>query len=310
MSLVISTAFHCSYIQSRAFVVMGVLATTDVDDDLLYQILVAFKNSLATAVSDNDLTTSIGILRCITKVVPGTPKNGRYLAQMLWLAIGLMQFGDVGLFAEAAALLQTALETLETQGAFGGMTLPAFFFDARAPLEEITLQIDDYMSISFESNFSFSLSSVIFKGLRHSQQKVHDASESLLRTLLRLTTRTCPPVDSMPRSERPISPDALGYFLSLIPTLPTVSTFQTVLREAGAGTAWLDTSARSTDSEDTGSARVPLQSLGIQDNNMAMLVASWVGGMLNSATSNPEREMLFCLLADMAAVWPEIVCQM
>lgn len=310
MSLVISTAFHVSYIQSRAFVVMGVLATSDVDDDLLYQILVAFKNSLAAAISESDLRTPVGMLRCITKVVPGTPKNGRYLAQLLWLAIGVMQCGDVALFTEAAELLQTSLETLESQGAFADMSLPTFFFDARGPLEEVTIQIDDYMGLSFESNFSFSLASIIFKGLRHASQKVQNASASALRTLLRITTRTCPQVESMPRSERAIPAESLGYFLALIPMAPTVPTFQSILRDAGAGHAWLDSSARSTDSEDTGSARVPLPSLGLRDSNGTLLVASFLGGMLNSATSNPEREMLFSLLADVAVMWPEVIAQM
>lgn len=280
------------------------------DDDLLYQILVAFKNSLTTSISESDLHTPVGMLRCITKVVPGTPKNGRYLPQLLWLAIGLMQCGDVGLFTEAAELLQTSLETLDAQGAFADMPLPAFFFEARIPLEEVTLQIDDYIGLSFESNFSFSLASVIFKGLRHPAQKVQDVTTAVLRTLLKITTRTSPPIDSMPRSERAIPPDSVGYFLALLPTTPNVPTFQVVLRDAGAGKAWLDTSARSTDSEDTGSARVPLPSLGLKDAREALLAASFLGTMLNSATANPEREMLFSLLADMAVMWPEVLAQM
>jgi hypothetical protein len=68
---------------------MGVLASSDVDDDLLYQILVAFKNALSGS-ADTDCSTAVEILRCITKVVPATPRNGRYLSQIVWLAIALM----------------------------------------------------------------------------------------------------------------------------------------------------------------------------------------------------------------------------
>lgn len=308
MSLVISTAFHVSYIQPRAFVVMGVLATSDVDDDLLYQILVAFKNALALSV-DAESSTAIGILRCITKVVPATPKNGRYLSQIVWLAIALMEYGHVAFFAEAAALLEAALETLDEQGAFGDQTLSAYLLEQRGPLDDTALQIEDFVGLSFESNFSFALASIIFRGLRHSQTQVQQTTTTLLEILLRLATRTAPPPMSIPRAERTISPEALGYFIALIPTVPTVSSFQLILRDAGAGSAWMDSSSRSTDSEDSGAARIPLQALGIQDNNTALLVATFLGTMLNSATANPEREMLFSLLADMATVYPETISQ-
>lgn len=308
MSLIISTAFHVSYIQPRAFVVMGVLATSDVDDDLLYQILVAFKNALASSV-DTDTSTAVGILRCITKVVPATPRNGRYLSQIVWLAIALMEYGHVAFFAEAAALLEASVATLDEQGAFGDQTLSTYLLESRGPLDDAAIQIDEFVGLSFENSFSFTLASIVFRGLRHSQLQVQQTTTSLLGTLLRLATRTAPPPLSIPRAERTISPEVLGYFLALIPTTPTVSSFQLILREAGAGSAWLDNSSRSTDSEDSGAARIPLQALGIQDSNAALLVATFLGTMLNSATANPEREMLFSLLADMATVYPETISQ-
>jgi len=308
MSLIISTAFHVSYIQPRAFVVMGVLASSDVDDDLLYQILVAFKNTLSGS-ADTDYSTAVEILRCITKVVPATPRNGRYLSQIVWLAIALMEYGHVAFFAEAAALLQASLETLDQQNAFGDQVLSSFFLEARGPLEDTAAQIDEFVGLSFESNFSFTLASIVFRGLRHSQSQVQQTTTELLRTLLRLSARTAPPAYGVPRAERTISPESLGYFLALIPTVPTISTFHAVLQEAGAGSAWLDNSSRSTDSEDTGAARIPLQALGIQENSLALLVATFLGTMLHSATANAEREMLFSLLADMATVYPEIISQ-
>jgi len=308
MSLIISTAFHVSYIQPRAFVVMGVLATSDVDDDLLYQILVAFKNALAAS-ADMDTSTAVGILRCITKVAPATPRNGRYLCHVVWLAIALMEYGHVTFFAEAAALLQASLETLDKQDAFGDQTLSSFLMETRGPLEDTAIQIDEFVGLSFESNFSFTLASIIFRGLRHSQSQVQQTTTDLLRTLLRLSARTAPPQYGVPRAELTISLESLGYFLALISTTPTISMFQTILQEAGAGTAWLDNSSRSTDSEDTGAARIPLQALGIQDAKSALLVATFLGTMLNSATANAEREMLFSLLADMATVYPETISQ-
>jgi hypothetical protein len=57
MSLVSSTAFQYSpAVQARAFITLGTLAVSDVDDDLFYQMIVALKKVLSeTKQSDTDL---------------------------------------------------------------------------------------------------------------------------------------------------------------------------------------------------------------------------------------------------------------
>ena len=48
MSLVTATAVQVSpAVQARAFIVLGALATSDVDDDFFYQMLVALKTALS-----------------------------------------------------------------------------------------------------------------------------------------------------------------------------------------------------------------------------------------------------------------------
>ncbi|KAG8833280.1 Ras GTPase activating protein ira2 [Serendipita sp. 399] len=307
MSLVVSTAFHCSYIQSRAFVVMGILATSDVDDDLVYQILVAFKNSLEPT-PEMDPATPVGILRCLAKIIPGTPRNGRYLTQIVWLAIALMEYGDVMMFAEAAQVLQKSLETLERQGTLDDLPLTASFLEFRLPLEDVSLQIDDYIGLSFDNNFSFSLAAIIIRGLRHPQTHVQDASAALLRTLLRLSVRNAGGSGTTSNVDGTVPLDALGYFLALIPTVPTPSAVHTLMRDAGVGSNYSGPSDRYLDDE-SGPARIPLDALGIKDNGTALLVATVLGTMLNSATANPERETLFALLAEMSVAHPMVVAQ-
>ena len=92
MSLITSSAFQLSpAVQSRAFVALGVLATSDVDDDLLYQMLVAFKTALSQA-SETDTTSVVSMLRCITNVVPATNGNSRYLAALIPMSARLGSF--------------------------------------------------------------------------------------------------------------------------------------------------------------------------------------------------------------------------
>jgi hypothetical protein len=305
MSLVISTAFQSSYIQSRAFVVIGVLGTSDVDDDLLYQILVAFRTALANSL-DTDGSSLVSMLRCITKVVPGAPRHGRYLPQVVWLAIALLQFGEVTHFAEAAKLLQASLETLDHQGVFDDQPIINTLFNARSPMEDVTQQIDQLLNLSFETNFSFALASIIFRGMRH--PPTIGESSSLLYTLLRLTThsRQSQGTDSGP-ALRPVPPDALGYFLSLLATTPTRTAYWKLLRESGAGPGWLPESVAQEDERVPGVPRVALGLLGIQDHHTAVLITSFLGSMLNSAGAEPEREIVFSLIADISAVYPDVV---
>jgi len=68
MSLVASTAFQSNpAIQPRAFTVMGCLARQDVDDDLLYQVLVALRNSITRFMEDNDSEMLIAIVTSLQK---------------------------------------------------------------------------------------------------------------------------------------------------------------------------------------------------------------------------------------------------
>ncbi|KIO22012.1 hypothetical protein M407DRAFT_28426 [Tulasnella calospora MUT 4182] len=306
VGLVTSTAFQLSaYIQSRAFVVLGTLASSDVDDDLLYQILVAFRTALATS-SESDTGAVVSMLRCIRKVVPGLPENSRYLAQILWLAIALIQSSYISLFSESAWLLQAALETLHKQGAFDGEEIPTMLLAAREPLEEISSQLDSVLGVSFDGCFSFSLASSIFKGIR--QPPTRDAALAVLHTLLKLTARS--PIDAgLPEESRPIGGDAVGYFLALLPLTRSNTEYKKLLQEAEVGSKWLQETVTSyADTEDEEAVpRIPHDLIGIRNTQEALLVISFVVSMANSAHSEKEQELLFCLLASMAEIYPDLM---
>lgn len=121
MGLVTSSAFQVSpAIQTRAFVTLSTLATSDVDDDLLYQMLVALKSAFGTYANYENVepTVIVSMLKCIRKVVPALPRDSRYLAPLFWLAVALVQTGHLALYPEAIQLLQASLEEMYTQGFF------------------------------------------------------------------------------------------------------------------------------------------------------------------------------------------------
>jgi hypothetical protein len=180
--------------------------------------------------------------------------------------------------------------------------------EAREPLEEITSQLDEMLRISFETSFSFSLSSIIFKGMRHTTLK--GSAEAALRTLLRVTSRAhnanlgiyngykdCP------------SPEALGYFLALLPVSTTPKSYCRLLNECSIDDSWVSDGGHSdSEEEELGIPRITDVVLGVHDVNTALLVASFAGTILGTAQGDDaETQMLYGLLSSLANTYPEII---
>ncbi|KAI1796034.1 hypothetical protein LXA43DRAFT_649826 [Ganoderma leucocontextum] len=307
MSLITSSAFQLSpAVQSRAFVALGVLATSDVDDDLLYQMLVAFKTALSQA-SETDTTSVVSMLRCITNVVPATNGNSRYMAQLFWLAIALLQSSHMALYVEAIRLLRVTVENMAEHGHFKERGVTTTLLEGRVALEDIACQLDHLLGLSFDTSFSFSLAATIFKGVRHPH--LCDAAEGALRSLLSITVRSCVEVehaDDGPGAA--ICQDVLGYVLALIPMSTKVRSFKRLLEEANVDPSWLsEESLVSTDDEDPVN-KLPYGLISYADSNTALLVMSFVIAMLQTAqVDDTESAILYSILSDVADAWPEVI---
>jgi hypothetical protein len=96
MSLVTSTAFQQSpAVQTRSFVVLAALAVRQVDDDFLYQILVALRTALSKANETNTIVI-VSMLRCLCRIVPAIAETSRYVCSLFWLAVALLQVSHLG----------------------------------------------------------------------------------------------------------------------------------------------------------------------------------------------------------------------
>ncbi|KAI0775878.1 hypothetical protein BD413DRAFT_470082 [Trametes elegans] len=307
MSLITSSAFQLSpAVQSRAFVALGVLARSDVDDDLLYQMLVAFKTALSQA-SETDTTSVLSMLRCITNVVPATSGSSRYLSQLFWLAVALLQSSHMALYVEAIRLLRVTVENMAEHGLFKVRGVPATLLEGRVPLEDIACQLDHLLGLSFASSFSFSLAATIFKGVRHSA--LRDAAEGALRSLLSITARSCREAEHADDGPgAPVCHDLLGYFLALLPMSTRVHSLRRLLEEANVDGSWLAEETLVSQDEEDPVARLPFGLVGLGDNNTALLVTSFVTAMLASAQGDDtESALLYNLLSDVADAWPEVI---
>lgn len=306
MSLVTSTAFQVSpAIQSRAFVVLGTLATTEVDDDFFYQMLVAFKTALQQCSGESDTASVVSMLRCLRNVVPGLLPDSRYLAQVFWLAVALLESSYMAFFNEAALLLRETLEALYKQKLLR-RGVPATLLDHRTPLEEVACQLDQLLGVTFDSSFSFSLAAIIFKGIR--LPHLRSAAIEALRTLLRVSARANEEYEvSNEGVGAAIVPDALGYFLALLPVSTTTTSFRELLSDANADAYW-QIEDGITQPDDSRVPRVPFELLGIADSNTAILTITFIGTMLATAQGDDaETEIILSLLSELAVNYPEIV---
>ncbi|KAJ7620066.1 hypothetical protein FB45DRAFT_146957 [Roridomyces roridus] len=304
MGLATSTAFQYSpAIQLRSFTTLGTLLTQEADDDYLYQMLVALKTALQQA-SEQDSAIVVTMLRSLAKVVPALPDSSRYFASLFWLAVALLESGHVIFYVEAATLLSVTIESMRARDMFRHGSVATVLLEGRDALEGVLGQFDQILSISFDTNFSFALASVLFKGMRASI--VRKEAEKVLRTLLSVTMRPYAGEGEMNGARDALSPDALGYFIALLTVSTTHAAYRRLLKESNLGDVALPETSGIDDGTDAPRVQIPL--LGIDGASTALLAASFIGAVVTTAQGNDaETEMLYCLLSDIATSYPEVV---
>ncbi|KAF7329572.1 Ras-GAP domain-containing protein [Mycena kentingensis (nom. inval.)] len=302
MSLVSSSAFQYSpAVQMRSFTTLGSLLT-EADDDFLYQMLVALRIAMSVT-NESDAAIVVTMIRSLAKAAPSLPSGSRYLVSLFWLAVALLQCSHIIFYSEAASLLSVTLEGMRDRGMFRHASVSTVLLEGRDALEPILAQFDAMLSLSFDTNFSFALAAVIFKGLRTSIVK--SAAESVLRTLLRITMRPCDLQESEANGFRDtLLPDALGYFIALLPVSVTPASYRRLLKECNIS----DASLPELTEDEANVPKVQVGLLGIDSSHTALLAASFLGVVVSTASGNDaEMEMLYSMLADIGMSYPEIV---
>ncbi|KAJ1564763.1 Ras GTPase activating protein ira2 [Nowakowskiella sp. JEL0078] len=214
MALIASTAFQYNLaIQPRSFIALGCLARDDVDDDLLYQILVALRGAL-TLFEETESNLIVSIVTSLCSIVSGLPLGSRYLKPMFWLAISLAQIGHIPIFSTALTLVEVVVRTLDNQGAFATSSISSTLLEAREPFVDVASQLDLANGIMFSADFPFAFAGTIMKGLKHSSTKA--ATMAAFTTFLEISAKH----DRQGAGTHPVSkigPDKLGYILPLLP---------------------------------------------------------------------------------------------
>ncbi|KAG6075745.1 hypothetical protein E4U15_005492 [Claviceps sp. LM218 group G6] len=166
MSLVASTAFQNNpAIQPRAFTVLGYLAKEEVDDDLLYQVLVALRNSVRQCGEDRNSEMLLSIITSLTSLMPKLPSASRYGVQLFWLAIYLLRLVPANLFDFTAQFLDAVLKHIGSIGNVKGDRMVVLLLQSRTQLEEAVLPLDNAYGIHFEHDtFHFAVCACLVRG--------------------------------------------------------------------------------------------------------------------------------------------------
>lgn len=226
MSLVTSTAFQFNpALQPRAFVVLGCLARSEVDDDILYQVLVTLKGALCMF-NEGNCSLIVSIIMCLAKIAENLPADSRYLLPLFWLAMSFVHIGHVPLFPPALTLMEVVLRNMQSKGFFASASLGSVLLEARKPLEDL-LHLKDGNSPSgnstiasvrqsgipttkaFQKHFPFAVAMSLIKGLKHPHTQA--ATIQALTTFLEIASR------STPEDAGTVDPQVLGFLAPLLP---------------------------------------------------------------------------------------------
>ncbi|KAI1496424.1 GTPase [Biscogniauxia marginata] len=212
MSLVASTAFQNNpAIQPRAFTVMGCLAREEVDDDLLYQVLVALRNSIARYGDDTSSGMLCAVISSLSKMISKLTSASRYGLQLFWLAISLVRLVPTALlFNLTAVFLEAVLTNIGTSSELRSDKMAHYLLQGRGQLEEATLPLDDVYGVHFTpENFHFAVCACLVRGLTDPVTK--SSALRALATFLEMTT------DSSNKPSKSFSVDFAGSpYLALI----------------------------------------------------------------------------------------------
>lgn len=190
MSLVASTAFQNNpAVQPRAFAVMGYLAREEVDDDLLYQVLVALRNSVSQFGEDGNSEMLISIITSLSKMMTKLPSTSRYGLQLFWLAISLVRLVPASLFNCTAQFLEAILTNIGTTGQVRGQKMVPLLLQSRSQLDEAALPLDEAYGIHFnEENFHFAVCACLVRGLTDTVTRL--SAVRVLSSFLEISTWT------------------------------------------------------------------------------------------------------------------------
>eukprot|EP00743_Colponemidia_sp_Colp-15_P006314 GILK01006793.1.p1 GENE.GILK01006793.1~~GILK01006793.1.p1 ORF type:complete len:2194 (+),score=417.78 GILK01006793.1:164-6583(+) len=215
-----ATAFHTEQplIASRAFTTLGLLTksftllSTQVEDRTIVQVLTCLQRALGADQWD----LAVSITQCLARLVPGCPPTSPLVKPLFWIAVAMLQIGEVKLFAAAANLLEVVLKCLQLWNYFGANGISTVLLDARkhsSLFSDLSSQLDEETGLSFKRSFSYALAGNVIKGLTYPTRS-NERSTQGMRTVTFRLLRTFLEIASQAQDT-----ETLGYVAGMLPVV-------------------------------------------------------------------------------------------
>ncbi|PHH65384.1 hypothetical protein CDD81_2488 [Ophiocordyceps australis] len=188
MSLVASTAFQNNpAVQPRAFAVMGYLARGEIDDDLVYQVLVALRGSISQYLEDGSSEMMASVVTSLSKMMTNLSSASRYGVHLFWLAMSLVRLVSWELLKSAVQLLEAVVINLTTAGDIGEDNVASVLLHGHEQLQGATAALDRVLGIRFHGldTFHFAVCACLVRGLSDMSTRV--TTMRLLSCLVEIT---------------------------------------------------------------------------------------------------------------------------
>lgn len=292
MGLVAATCFqHNPATQPQAFIALGYLAQDDVDDDVVYQIVVALSGAFGSFHED-DTVPVVSMLRCLARVMGGLHSDSKYASVLFWIAVSVLQLSYIPLFGPALELLLTTIRHLRatqpSKNIFG------MLMEARAATGEQANKLDQMCGVNFDTDPYYSLVAIINKGVRHPNTRA-----LTIETLTELLRLSCAE-ETIEDRDRLMQGRSVPFFTAL---LPLSASSPTSVRELLQVANVVLENDRMPDIANLGVYDL----LSLPDNSKVLLFVTLIVTILTNVSSDAEKLVLYRLLADASMDAPDVV---
>jgi hypothetical protein len=328
MSLTTSCAFlhNPLWIKVRALTIISIALDCEgiwLDHDFFFQLLAVIKQAAIEMEKDDELSRT-SLVQTLSKLSSRLNVTPSPFPRLGWLALIAISGPTPSTYKHACHLLLSIFRCLDrTKHPVEQMF--EIFKQKESETEEemserlklagaerIVREFENRTNLSFSREYSsFSIAHFLFKGVTPTQTK--SICEAVLTELTEQFVSSSERTDLSPHdsNDRPMHPDAIGFFLARLPFKTDEIGLKLLMKEADAGENWWRMEEGSVTDAKTKSAstpRIPLAVFGHIPPSIALVMGSFISMMLKDRLPDGTTStMLFMLLADLSGIYPDIV---
>jgi hypothetical protein len=268
--------------------------------------LLVFRRNIISPTYHDEV--SIAFLRCLHSAVPFLPQNSRYLGSIFWFTVSILQAEETQLYTDAVQVLLVTVETMAKHGLFNHDTsgpqnpMATVLMDLRRPLWDAAVKLDQLSGLSFETDFGFALTSILWGGVRVPAHLKLVASVST--SLLKISIRAANP-KAEPR--RCLDATSMPLYLGLCAHMNKEEYIRLLEEDCHITNSSIDQSAAEGDDEAATGSWMDLEPFGLSDIRTVVLSIMFVLCLEDSnLVEQPEKETIHLIWSAFVRCYPNL----